>query len=76
MVIQQTDINLRQRITNTWLPLTLGEWLAAVPLIARQLPDDQHLPFLVRLFVALQESGVRLDEHLDCLVEALILESE
>ena len=68
---QTTDINPHQRLTDTWLPLTIGEWLAAAPVIARQLPADQHLRFLVRLMTSLQRSGVDMSEHWDCLVDAL-----
>ena len=69
-----TDINPHQRLIDTWLPLTIGEWLAAAPVIVRQLPPDQHLPFLVRLMTSLQRAGVDMTEHWDCLLEALILE--
>ena len=71
---QTTDINPHQRLTDTWLPLTIGEWLAAAPVIARQLPADQHLRFLVQLMTSLQGAGVDMSEHWDCLLEALILE--
>lgn len=72
--MQIIDINPHQRLTGTWLPITLGEWLAAAPMIVAQLPADQHLPFLVRLLTSLQRSGVDMSEHWDCLLEALVLE--
>lgn len=68
---QTIDINPNQRLTDTWLPLTIGEWLAAAPVIVRQLPADLHLPFLVRLMTGLQQGGVDMSEHWDCLIEAL-----
>lgn len=66
-------INPHQRLTG-WLSITVGEWLSMLPGIVRQLPADQHLDFLVRLFVELETAGVLLDEHLDCLVAAMIEE--
>lgn len=68
-------INPHQRLTG-WLSITLGDWLAAVPAIVKQLPADQHLDFLVRLHTGLQAAGVDMSEHWDCLIEALIYERQ
>lgn len=54
--------------------LTPLEWLAEVPAVAAQVPERDHLRFLVRLLTSLQRAGVDMSEHWDCLLEALILE--
>jgi hypothetical protein len=51
-------------------------WLAEIPYIVGRLPPDEHLPFLVQLFRALEDAGVRLDEHLDCALLALCEEGD
>lgn len=54
---------------------TLPErWLAEASAVAAQVPEREHLRFLVRLMTSLQHAGVDLSEHWDCLLEALILE--
>lgn len=68
------DITKFATLADSWPSLAPNEWLAAVPVIVRQLPPDQHLRFLVRLLTSLQRSGVDMSEHWDCLLEALILE--
>lgn len=53
---------------------TAGHWLDEAPYIVDTLSEDEHLPFLVQLFVNLRKAGVDLSEHWDCLVEAIVLE--
>lgn len=74
--MQTIDINPHQRLTGTWLPITVGEWLAAGEMIARQLPPEQHLRFLVQLMTSLQRAGVDMSEHRDCLIDALVWQKE
>lgn len=54
---------------------TLPErWLAEASAVAAQVPERDHLRFLVRLLISLQRQGVDFSEHWDCLLEALVLE--
>lgn len=53
---------------------TAGHWLDETPYIVETLSEDEHLPFLVQLFINLNQAGIRLDDHLDCVVAALIEE--
>lgn len=55
---------------------TPGHWIDELPYIAEHLSEDEHLPFLVALFCELNRAGIRLDEHLDCVIEALCVETE
>lgn len=49
-------------------------WLNLTPMIAGDVPEDQHLPFLIRLFIALEKAGIPLEQHLECAIEGLIEE--
>lgn len=66
---------MRLTISLIAIDATLPErWLAEAPVVAAQVPEREHLHFLVRLLTSLQRQGIDLSEHWDCLLEALILE--
>lgn len=37
-------------------------------------PETEHLPELIKLFIALEKSGVALEQHLECAIQGLIEE--
>lgn len=64
---------MRQTIEPFYLT-DVDRWLNQIPVVACQLPPDEHLPFLVQLFVELEKAGIPLEQHLECAIEGLILE--
>lgn len=68
----QTLPNFRLTLGNPpFVADNTGLYQIVAEAIARQ-PD--HLAELVQLFITLDRHGIRLEDHLDCIVEALVLE--